>query len=94
MKVNEMKEPLYLTIEAVCLKDPSIEKFTFSNFDLCIPNMTWHKFKRKYGDAYVVSVRDFDDTHTTSIIFSSKDPGHDPLHSIHTEDHKIIWLDE
>lgn len=92
MKVNEMPEPLYITIEPVYIKDPTAEIFTMKNFNFSIGLMSWEKFKKRYGSCYVYSVRDFDDTKTTSIIFSNMDPGHEPLRSVHTKEHKIKWL--
>ena len=92
MKVNEMPEPLYILIEPVYIKNPSADEFDLRNFIFSIGLMTWKKFREKYGSCYVYSVRDFDDTRTTSIIFSNMDPGHEPLRSVHTKEHKIKWL--
>lgn len=93
MKVNEMPEPLYILVESVYVKIPSADEFDLINFNIYpLGLMTWKKFREKYGSCYVCSVRDYDDTETTSIIFSNIDPGHEPLRSVHTKEHKIKWL--
>lgn len=87
-----MPEPLYITIEPIYMKDPHVFGLVISNYKFGIPRMPWSKFKEKYGSCYVTSVRDFDDTHTTSIIFTNIDPGCEPSRSVHTKEHEIKWL--
>ena len=96
MRIDEY-EPLYTLIEPIRIKDPQKYFNTFSaiesirQMDFTIKPMKWSKFKKKYGACFIYSIRDFEDTQSTSIIFGDVDMGLEPMQSIHELDGTITW---
>lgn len=96
MKVKDF-EPLYTVIEPIRVKDPGSY---FHSMDLLkvlrlldysVPIMKWEKFRKKYGDCYIYSIRDFEDTKSTSIMFGNVDMGAEPAMSVHEVNGDITW---
>lgn len=60
----KLLKPKYKMIEVVIDKD--------GRFDYSVRKMKWTAFKEKYGDWLIESMRDYKDTHTTSLIIRER----------------------